>query len=61
MAKSKITNISGGARGAYLNGKLVMAEAGETIETDEEVNEEWFAKAGLKDAREAAKPDDAGE
>jgi len=41
----KVTNISTGARGAYLNGVLVMAEPGETIEADDFI-EEWFKVEG---------------
>ncbi len=52
MAKSKVTNISNGPRGAYLDGVLVIAEPGETIEADD-FAEEWFAKAGTKAAKEA--------
>ncbi|WP_287003405.1 hypothetical protein [Sphingobium sp.] len=55
MAKVKVTNISTGPRGAYLDGVLVMAAVGETIEADD-FAEEWFAKADSKDAKEAAKP-----
>lgn len=39
---AKVTNISTGARGAYLKGVLIMAEVGETIEADD-FAEEWFA------------------
>lgn len=53
MAKTKVTNITNGPKGAYLDGDLVMADPGEEIETDEEVNEEWFAKASSKAAKEA--------
>ena len=53
MAASKVKNISDGPRGAYLDGALVMAEPGETIEADD-FAEEWFAKPGTK----AAKPSD---
>lgn len=45
MAKVKVRNISSGPRGAYLDGVLVFAEAGETIEADD-FAEEWFAKPG---------------
>lgn len=55
MAKAKVTNISTGPRGAYLDGALVMAAVGETIEADD-FAEEWFTKADSKDAKEAAKP-----
>ncbi|WP_303758353.1 hypothetical protein [Sphingobium yanoikuyae] len=58
MAKAKVTNISTGPRGAYLDGALVMAQVGETIEADD-FAEEWFAKATAKDAKEAAKTDQA--
>ncbi len=40
---AKITNISNGPRGAYADGQLVMAEAGETIEADD-FAPEWFAE-----------------
>lgn len=56
MAKSKVTNITTGPRGAYLDGAFVSAEPGETIEADD-FAEEWFAKAGSKDAKDAAKED----
>lgn len=39
---AKVTNISTGARGAYLAGQLVMAEPGQTIDADDYV-EEWFS------------------
>ncbi len=58
MAKSKVTNISEGPRGAYLDGVLVIAQPGDTIEADD-FSEEWFAKAESKDAKEAAKPSGA--
>lgn len=38
-----VKNISTGARGAYLDGALVMAEAGEVIEADD-FAPEWFAE-----------------
>ena len=57
MAKAKITNISNGPRGAYLDGTLVFAEPGEEIEADD-FNEEWFAKSSTKAAKEV-KSDDA--
>ena len=52
MTKAKVTNISNGPRGAYLDGVLVIAEPGETIEADD-APEEWFAKANTKAAKEA--------
>jgi len=52
MAKTKVTNISSGPRGAYLDGKLIEAQPGETIEADD-FAEEWFAKADSKPAKEA--------
>ena len=61
MAKTKVTNISDGPRGAYVDGQLVMAEKGETIEADD-FNEEWFARAGSREARKANEPEpEAGE
>lgn len=42
---AKVTNISNGPRGAYLDGKLVMANPGETIDADDYAPE-WFKKAG---------------
>ena len=36
-----VKNISTGARGAYSNGVLVMAEVGQVIEADD-FCEEWF-------------------
>lgn len=59
MAKTKVTNISDGARGAYLDGQLIMAEPGETIEADD-FAEEWFAKAGSKAAKESAEDEHDG-
>ena len=53
MASKKVTNISEGPRGAYLGGKLVFAEPGETIEADD-FADEWFKPARSKDAKEAA-------
>lgn len=47
MAKSKVTNISNGPRGAYLDGQLIMAEPGETIEADD-FNEEWFSAGSIE-------------
>lgn len=38
---AKVTNISNGPRGAYLDGALIMASPGETIEADD-FAEEWF-------------------
>lgn len=60
MAKIKVTNISSGPRGAYLDGALVMAERGETIEADD-FAEEWFAKAGSADAKAADPLDHDGD
>lgn len=59
MAKAKITNISTGPRGAYLDGVLVMAEVGEEIEADD-YSDEWFAKSNSQAAK-AAKDDKADE
>lgn len=53
MTKAKVTNISNGPRGAYLAGKLIEAQPGETIEADD-FADEWFAKANAKAAKEAA-------
>lgn len=49
---AKVTNISTGARGAYLKGQLVMAERGETIEADDYADE-WFRTGDVD-------PDDLG-
>lgn len=53
----KFTNISNGPRGIHTVNGLVMVEAGQDFEGDlaknEEANEEWFAKAGTKAAKEA--------
>lgn len=57
MAKTKVTNISNGPRGAYLDGQLIIAEAGEEIEVDD-FAEEWFAKSSTTAAKEAGKADD---
>lgn len=57
---AKYTNISDGPRGGYLKGKLVEVAPGEEAELDD-APEEWFAKAGSKDAKEAAKSDDGKE
>ena len=48
-----VKNISTGARGAYAEGVLVMAEVGEVIEADD-FSEEWFAPVK---AEKAEKPD----
>lgn len=54
----KVRNISNGPRGAYLEGVMVMAEAGQVIEADD-FSEEWFepeaAKAKPEPKPEAAK------
>lgn len=52
-----VRNISNGARGAYAEGVLVMAEVGQVIEADD-FNDEWFeaekpAKGKAKAAPEA--------
>lgn len=60
MAKSKVTNISAGPRGAYLDGQLVMADPGQEIEADD-FNDEWFAKSSDKSAKAASAAADAGE
>jgi hypothetical protein len=39
---AQVTNISKGPRGAWLNGELVMAEPGQTIEADD-FAPEWFS------------------
>lgn len=41
----RIRNKSTGARGAYANGALIMAEPGETIEADD-FHPEWFEEVG---------------
>jgi hypothetical protein len=48
-----VKNISTGARGAYADGALVMAEAGQVIEADD-FNEEWFAEEKAKAEAKAA-------
>lgn len=58
MAKAEYTNISNGPRGGYLDGNLVMVEAGANAELDD-APEEWFAKAGTKAAKEAVADDEA--
>ncbi len=54
----KFTNISDGPRGLRTTEGLVMVERGETVEgvlaDGEDLNEEWFAKAGSAVAKEAA-------
>lgn len=45
MAAAKVKNVSVGPRGAWLDGSIVMAEAGEVIEADD-FSEEWFAPEG---------------
>ncbi|UAB76965.1 hypothetical protein INR77_08900 [Erythrobacter sp. SCSIO 43205] len=52
-----VKNTSTGPRGAYLKGKLVMAEAGQTIEADD-FCEDWFEaeKAEKKPATKAKPP-----
>jgi len=56
MAKATYTNTSNGPRGGYLDGNLVMVEAGEEAELDD-APEEWFAKSSTKAAKEASKDD----
>lgn len=56
----KFTNISNGPRGGYLKGQLIEVQPGAEAELDD-APEEWFAKAGSKDAKEAAKADDGKE
>lgn len=51
---AQVKNITTGARGAYLKGELVMAEAGETVEADDFVAE-WFEP--VKGAAAKAKPE----
>lgn len=53
---TKVTNISNGPRGAYLKGRLVMADAGQSINADD-FAEEWFSK-GKGDSSEAAEAPD---
>lgn len=56
---AKFINTTTGSKGGYLKGSLVMVEPGEEAELDD-APEEWFAKAGskdAKDAKEAAKPE----
>lgn len=48
----KYTNISNGPRGGYLDGKLVMVEAGEGAELDD-APKEWFKRAGKADGASA--------
>ena len=59
----KFTNISDGPRGIHAVNGLVMVEAGEDFDGElakgEEPNEEWFAKAGSKAAKEVAADDKA--
>lgn len=52
---AKFTNITKGPRGGYLKGVLVMVPSGAEAELDD-APDEWFAKAGSKDAKEAPKP-----
>ena len=58
MAKAKFTNVSDGPRGGYLDGQLVMVEAGAEAELDD-APEEWFAKPSSKAAKEVASDDKA--
>ena len=51
-----VKNISTGARGAYLDGALVMAEPGEVIEADDFAGE-WFAEEKPVKAEPAPKPE----
>ena len=48
-----VKNISTGARGAYSNGVLVMAEVGQVIEADD-FCEEWFELDGESEGAELA-------
>lgn len=56
----KLTNISTGDRGLHTAGGLIMVPAGATVDVDlaknEEPNEEWFAPASSKAAKEASDP-----
>jgi hypothetical protein len=56
MAKN-YKNISDGPRGGYLDGNLVMVEAGAEAELDD-APEEWFAAPNSKAAKEAEKAAD---
>ena len=54
----KFTNISTGDRGLYTIDGLIMVPAGATTDDvkladNEDLNEEWFAKAGSAAAKEA--------
>lgn len=51
-----VKNISQGARGAYLDGALVMAESGQVIEADD-FSEEWFAEEKPAKPAPEVKPD----
>lgn len=45
---AQVRNITQGGRGAYLNGLLVMAEPGQTIDADD-FADEWFEEVGEAD------------
>lgn len=47
-----VKNITQGAKGAYLDGALIMAEPFEIIDADD-FNEEWFEPFKAKPAHEA--------
>lgn len=55
---ASVKNVSTGARGAYLDGALVMAEPGEVIEADDFVAE-WFAEEKPVKAAPALKAEEA--
>lgn len=50
-----VKNISQGPRGAYLDGKFVSANPGETIEADDYC-EEWFEPVGEPEAPRRGRP-----
>lgn len=55
---AKYINTTKGPRGGYKDKALVMVPAGAEADLDD-APEEWFAKSGSKDAKEAAKADES--
>lgn len=54
MAQFK--NKTSGPKGVYVGNRLVMVEAGQSVEADK-ANEEWFSKVGSQEAKPAPKAD----
>lgn len=55
-----VKNVTTGARGAYADGVLVMAEAGEVIEADD-FADEWFEEVKAEKPKAEPKPEPKAE